>query len=93
MLDVDAVLGRLAGEDATAAEVARHRFFAGLSVDEAALAMGVSRATAFREWAYARSWLATCCRTRPMDGGLVLVRAHPHGRQQTITIMIQTGHL
>jgi RNA polymerase sigma factor (TIGR02999 family) len=59
VLDVDAALGRLAREDATAAEVARLRLFAGLSVDEAALAMGVSRATAFREWAYARSWLAT----------------------------------
>jgi RNA polymerase sigma factor (TIGR02999 family) len=59
VLDVDAGLGRLALEDATAAEVARLRLFAGLSVDEAALALGVSRATAFREWAYARSWLAT----------------------------------
>jgi RNA polymerase sigma factor (TIGR02999 family) len=59
VLDVDAALGRLAREDATAAEVARLRLFAGLSVDEAALAMGVSLATAFREWAYARSWLAT----------------------------------
>ena len=59
VLDVDAALGRLAREDAMAAEVARLRLFAGLSVDEAALAMGVSRATAFREWAYARSWLAT----------------------------------
>jgi RNA polymerase sigma factor (TIGR02999 family) len=59
VLDVDAALGRLAREDATAAEVARLRLFAGLSVDEAALAMGVSRAKAFREWAYARSWLAT----------------------------------
>ena len=59
VLDVDAALGRLAREDATAAEVARLRLFAGLSVEEAALAMGVSRATAFREWAYARSWLAT----------------------------------
>ncbi len=30
-----------------------------LSIDEAAEALGISRATAFREWAYARSWLAT----------------------------------
>ena len=59
VLDVDLALGRLASEDATAAEVARLRLFAGLSVDEASEAMGVSRATAFREWAYARSWLAT----------------------------------
>src|SRR5262249_19768557 len=36
-----------------------HRLFAGLSIDEAAEAMGISRASAFREWAYAHSWLAT----------------------------------
>ncbi len=59
VIDVDAAMERLVREDAAAAEVARLRLFAGLSVDEAALAMGVSRATAFREWAYARSWLAT----------------------------------
>jgi hypothetical protein len=58
VLDVDAALGRLASEDATAAEVARHRLFARLSIDEAALAMGVARAMAFGEWAYVRSWLA-----------------------------------
>jgi hypothetical protein len=39
--------------------VARHRLFAGLSIEETAEALGLSRATAFREWAYARSWLAT----------------------------------
>jgi RNA polymerase sigma factor (TIGR02999 family) len=59
VLDVDAALERLAREDPSSAEVARHRLFAGLSIDEAAEALGISRATAFREWAYARSWLAT----------------------------------
>jgi RNA polymerase sigma factor (TIGR02999 family) len=59
VLDVDAALERLAREDPSSAEVARHRLFAGLSIDETAEAMGISRATAFREWAYARSWLAT----------------------------------
>jgi RNA polymerase sigma factor (TIGR02999 family) len=59
ILDVDEALARLAAEDRSAAEVARYRLFAGLSVDEAAEALGISRATAFREWAYARSWLAT----------------------------------
>ncbi len=52
-------LTRLALEDPSSAEVARHRLFAGLSIDEAAESLGLSRATAFREWAYARSWLAT----------------------------------
>jgi RNA polymerase sigma factor (TIGR02999 family) len=59
VLDVDAALERLAREDPSSAEVARHRLFAGLSIDEAAEAVGISRATAFREWAYARSWLVT----------------------------------
>ncbi len=59
VLDVDEALARLAAEDPSSAEVARHRLFAGLSIDEAAEALGLSRATAYREWAYARSWLAT----------------------------------
>jgi RNA polymerase sigma factor (TIGR02999 family) len=59
LLDIDAALTRLSAEDPSSAEVARFRLFAGLSIDEAALALGVSRATAFREWAYARSWLTT----------------------------------
>jgi RNA polymerase sigma factor (TIGR02999 family) len=59
VLDVDEALARLAVEDPSSAEVARCRLFAGLSIDEAAEALGLSRATAFREWAYARSWLAT----------------------------------
>jgi RNA polymerase sigma factor (TIGR02999 family) len=59
LLDVAAALDRLATEDPGSAEVARHRLFAGLSIEEAAEALGISRASAFREWAYARAWLAT----------------------------------
>ncbi len=65
ILDVDAALERLAREDPSSAEVARHRLFAGLSTDETAEALGLSRATAFREWAYARSWLATALGSGP----------------------------
>jgi RNA polymerase sigma factor (TIGR02999 family) len=57
LLDINAALTELAAEDAISADVARFRLFAGLSIDEAAHALGLSRATAFREWAYARSWL------------------------------------
>lgn len=57
LLDIDNALTRLAGEDPTSAEVARFRLFAGLSIDDAADALGLSRATAYRDWAYARSWL------------------------------------
>jgi hypothetical protein len=46
---------RLAAEDLASADVARFRLFAGLSIDETADALGLSRTTAFREWAYARS--------------------------------------
>jgi RNA polymerase sigma factor (TIGR02999 family) len=57
VLAVDEAIVRLAADDPDAASVARLRLFAGLSVDEAAEALGVSRATAFRDWAYARAVL------------------------------------
>jgi RNA polymerase sigma factor (TIGR02999 family) len=57
LLSVDEALTALAAEDAASASVARLRLFAGLSVDEAAEALGVSRATAFRDWGYARAYL------------------------------------
>jgi RNA polymerase sigma factor (TIGR02999 family) len=50
-------LSRLAADDADAARVVDLHFFAGLSIDEAAEVLGVSRATAYRQWAYARAWL------------------------------------
>jgi RNA polymerase sigma factor (TIGR02999 family) len=58
LLAVDEAIGLLAAEDAGAADVARLRLFAGLSVEDAAAALGISRATAFRDWAYARAWIA-----------------------------------
>jgi RNA polymerase sigma factor (TIGR02999 family) len=57
VIAVDEALSALAAEDSQAAEVARLRLFAGLSADDAAEALGVSRATAFRDWAYAQAWL------------------------------------
>jgi RNA polymerase sigma factor (TIGR02999 family) len=57
LLFLDEALGRLAQEDPSAAEVAKLRLFAGLSVEEASEVLGVSRATAFRHWTYARAWL------------------------------------
>ena len=64
LLDIDEALNRLAVEDEASADVARFRLFAGMTIDEAAEALGVSRATAFREWAYARSWLTTAMAKR-----------------------------
>ena len=57
LLTIDDVLEHLGREDAGSAAVARLRLFAGLSVEEAAAALGVSRATAYRDWAYARAIL------------------------------------
>ena len=57
LLAVDEALAKLAAEDPASAEVARLRLFAGLTLEEAADALGISRATAFREWGYARAFL------------------------------------
>jgi RNA polymerase sigma factor (TIGR02999 family) len=57
ILDLDEVLTRLAAEDSQAAEVAKLRIFAGLSVEETAKAVSLSRANAYRQWTYARAWL------------------------------------
>jgi RNA polymerase sigma factor (TIGR02999 family) len=51
-------LTRLAEIDATAAQVAQLRLLAGLSVEETAKQLGLSRATAYRDWDFARAWLA-----------------------------------
>ena len=59
LLELHDALDRLAAEEPTAARIVETRIFAGLSVEEAASALGVSRATAYREWTFARAWLAT----------------------------------
>ncbi|MBM4067794.1 MAG: sigma-70 family RNA polymerase sigma factor [Planctomycetes bacterium] len=57
LLALDEALDNLAAEDAQKAELVKLRYFAGLSVEEAARCLGISRATADRYWAYARAWL------------------------------------
>jgi RNA polymerase sigma factor (TIGR02999 family) len=57
LLAVDEALDQLATEDPVKAELVKLRCFAGLSHQEAAQALGISRATADRYWAYAKSWL------------------------------------
>jgi RNA polymerase sigma factor (TIGR02999 family) len=54
---LDEALTRLATEDPAAAQVVQLHFFAGLSIEHVAKALGISRATAYRQWAYARAWL------------------------------------
>jgi RNA polymerase sigma factor (TIGR02999 family) len=57
LLDLDDALTRFAAEEPAKAQLVQLRFFAGLSIPEAAAALGVSVATAERWWAYARTWL------------------------------------
>jgi len=57
LLAIDEALAALAKEDAEAAEVVKLRIYAGFSVEEAADALGISRASAYRQWTYARAWL------------------------------------
>lgn len=57
VLDVDEALQKLDAIDGRKAELVRLRFFAGLTLAEAAKALGVSVSTADNEWAYAKSWL------------------------------------
>jgi RNA polymerase sigma factor (TIGR02999 family) len=65
LLTLDEALTRLAAEDRPAAEVAQLHLFAGLSIEEAAPALGVSRATAYRNWTYARAWLQAAISENP----------------------------
>jgi RNA polymerase sigma factor (TIGR02999 family) len=57
LLALDEALTRLAAEDSRAAEVVKLHFFAGLSLERIAELLGVSHATAKRQWTYARAWL------------------------------------
>ncbi|APW64288.1 ECF-type sigma factor [Paludisphaera borealis] len=57
LLDLDEALAKLAGEDPAKAELVKLRYFAGLTVEESARVLGISRATADRHWHYARVWL------------------------------------
>lgn len=57
LLAVDEALGRLVEVDPQAAELVKLRYFAGMSIPEAAAALGIAPRTADRIWAYARAWL------------------------------------
>ena len=57
LLLLNEALDQLAQEDPACAELVKLRFFAGLTLDEAAKTLGVVRRTADRYWAFARAWL------------------------------------
>jgi RNA polymerase sigma factor (TIGR02999 family) len=64
ILAIDDALEKLAADNPDAAQLVRLRYFAGLSVEEAAQAAGIPRSTAYSHWAYARA-----CLRRLLQGG------------------------
>ena len=57
LLRIDEALDKLAQEDPPSAKLVKLRFFAGLTNEQAAQALGISERTAKRHWAYAKAWL------------------------------------
>jgi len=57
VLALDEALEKLAAKDASKAELVKLRYFAGLTMEQTAEALGISLATAHRHWNYARAWL------------------------------------
>ena len=64
LIALDAALDQLASQYPEQAEVVKLRYFAGLTLPEAAAALGLSERTAGRHWAFARAWLR-----RAVEGG------------------------
>ena len=57
LIALDEALQRLAQEDAVKAKLVTLRYFGGMSIEQAAAVLGISRVTAHRYWTYARAWL------------------------------------
>ena len=57
LIDLDEALEKLERKDKRKADLVKLRFFAGLTIEQAAEALGISSSTADNDWAYARSWL------------------------------------
>lgn len=66
LIELDEALAKLAIEDPVKSELVKLRYFAGLTVEQAAEILKISRATADRYWSYARAWLFAEINT---DGG------------------------
>ena len=62
LLALDSALDRLEQIDASKAQLIKLRFFSGLTIVEAAQALGISVATAERSWAFSRAWLQSAMR-------------------------------
>jgi RNA polymerase sigma factor (TIGR02999 family) len=67
VLAIDETLEKLARENPQVAKLVELRYFAGLTLEEAASALKVSDRTAYRYWAYARAWLHHEISSEPSD--------------------------
>jgi len=67
LLALDEALEQLTRLDPTAGQLVKVRYFAGLSVEQAAATLNVSTATAYRHWTFARAWLHSQVANRPAD--------------------------
>jgi RNA polymerase sigma factor (TIGR02999 family) len=57
LIALDEALNKLANHDPRKAELVKLRFFAGMTIRQAAAALGIAESTADADWAYAKSWL------------------------------------
>lgn len=69
LLALNEALARFEAKDKLKAELVKLRYFAGLTIPQAAEALGISSATADRYWAYARAWLHSELSTRESTDG------------------------
>ena len=67
LLALDEALEQLTRLDPSAGQLVKLRYFAGLSVEQAAEALNLSTATAYRHWTFARAWLHSQVAGRPAD--------------------------
>jgi RNA polymerase sigma factor (TIGR02999 family) len=67
LLALDEALDKLAAKDPLKAELVKLRYFVGMTIEEAASALGVSAATAKRNWTYTRAWLYQEVAGKPAD--------------------------
>ncbi len=64
LLALDEALSQLAEKDPLAARLVQLRYFAGLTTEQAAAALGISARSAYYTWSYARSWLRRAVREK-----------------------------
>jgi RNA polymerase sigma factor (TIGR02999 family) len=78
VLAVDDALDQLAAVDPPAAELIKLVYFAGLTMEQAAEALGIALRTAYRNWAFARAWLFTASPRRKASSSRHAVIFRPH---------------